>query len=196
MNDTERHVAEHVAEAAIIGIGGWAIVRWCKAFVTWWQRPSERTLMRQAIEGINGTLKGIDANMVRIIDQQAIQFAASEITFSESNRARWMCNDKGECVMANRKLQELFGLTAEEMKGYGWMDAIDPSQRERVSQEFKRLYHDQDFNYESTYPIRREGKLHSITAKAVKVVRAAGSPNGHVIAVYGTCEPFQHLIAA
>src|SRR5918993_329759 len=39
---------------------------------------------------------------------------------------------QGQCVYVNTALCELFGLTAKEAMGLGWMDRVHPDDRQRV----------------------------------------------------------------
>ena len=48
------------------------------------------------------------------------------------------CSPEGNCVFANDKLCDLFGLSNEEMMGSGWLDGIEPIERERVYSTWKK----------------------------------------------------------
>lgn len=45
----------------------------------------------------------------------------------------FMCEaDTGKCLWSNDHLNEFFGLDSASMKGFGWLTAIDPDDRDRV----------------------------------------------------------------
>lgn len=45
----------------------------------------------------------------------------------------FMCEtDTGKCIWSNDHLNEIFGLDSSDMKGNGWLQAIDEDDRERV----------------------------------------------------------------
>src|SRR5437899_11663639 len=49
------------------------------------------------------------------------------------------CDAAGNCIYVNERFCELMGLTAEEAQGDGWMRAIDPLDRQRIQDEWRRV---------------------------------------------------------
>ena len=173
----------------------------------WWKRPNERQLIRIAFAELTkattentGEIKGIREALQHgfeqannrigdVINQQAINAAATRIALGESAVARWTCDSNKMCVFTNSALQRMFGRSNEEMLHLGWLDAIPPHERRKVKANFDRLYaHEDDPRYDEHYPIVVGGVLKNIHARAVEVVR---DQHGKVLCVYGTCEPVQ-----
>lgn len=50
----------------------------------------------------------------------------------------WESDDRGNCVWASPKLCDLWGLTQDEMKGYGWITGVAEKDREVVRTEWDR----------------------------------------------------------
>lgn len=46
--------------------------------------------------------------------------------------AIYQSDAQGQCVYVNTALCELFGITAQEAMGLGWMDRVHPDDRQRV----------------------------------------------------------------
>jgi PAS domain S-box-containing protein len=46
--------------------------------------------------------------------------------------AIYQSDAQGQCIFVNSALCELFGLTAKEAMGSGWMDRVHPADRDRV----------------------------------------------------------------
>jgi len=62
--------------------------------------------------------------------------ALANLITSVSPVTLWLTNEKGETIYINKIWQEWVGGTLESQLGMGWLDAIVPEDRERITQEF------------------------------------------------------------
>ncbi len=96
------------------------------------------------------------------------------------------CQSDGICLYASRSLAGLFGLSQEEMRGYGWLDAIDgASERQRVQANWMAALANGS-PYRDTYRVhnRRTGERFIATAHAT----VSRNRNGKVLRIFGTVE--------
>ncbi len=84
----------------------------------------------------------------------------------------FMCqNTTGKCVWTNQYLNDIFGLDSTDMRGFGWLNSIDPIDRERVHKVW--IYSvNNNIPYECNYTIinQRNGNLYKVAAHAISVV--------------------------
>lgn len=92
----------------------------------------------------------------------------------------YLCSTDGECVMANRAICELFGLSRAEMMGRGWLAGIAPDDRARTWQRWQESISAR-IPYETSYLVRnqRTGQRWSITTVAVPIIDANGAVAGY-----------------
>jgi PAS domain S-box-containing protein len=191
-----------------------------KRISAWWKKPSKHDIalnlasdasvlaskvaqevadaVRQMSDATNRVATSLENGMREMSESlhnlalvQSIHQAATEIVMGESMTARWTCDSAGKCVFANRKCQELFGLSEQEMMDYGWMVRVPWDHRARVKADFERIYREEkgsSYNYAAQYPVeQKDGTIVNILSAAERVVY---DPTGkRVLAVYGTCEP-------
>lgn len=93
----------------------------------------------------------------------------------------------GCCIYANEYLtQQLFQMSAQEMMGWGWTNAIHADDRERVTQAWQRAVHTPPHEYAEEYRLqRRDGSVIWIRANAL-VLR---NPTGEVMGFIGISMP-------
>lgn len=61
----------------------------------------------------------------KIKDKVTISEMRQQIVWANLAIGYYECNKEGECTYANNNLCEMFGLSPEQMKGKGWLRAID-----------------------------------------------------------------------
>lgn len=83
----------------------------------------------------------------------------------------FICDTEGKCIWSNDFLNNMFGLDSTEMKGFGWLKSIIPSDRERVNEEWMYSIKNKTA-YESDYTIlnRRNADFIKVRASALAVL--------------------------
>lgn len=71
----------------------------------------------------------IDKSVVVLSGQQRVMF-------EWYNDGIWQSDLSGECIYANRSLSEMMGLSIDDLKGRGWVNAIHPEDRDKVYTEW------------------------------------------------------------
>jgi PAS domain S-box-containing protein len=95
----------------------------------------------------------------------------------------WTTNPEGEVVEDISTLRAFTGLSAQEMRGSGWMEAVHPEDRERTAHSWARSVRDQSF-YDSEYRMRRrDGEYRWMAVRGVPVLEEKGLVREWV----GTC---------
>lgn len=96
----------------------------------------------------------------------------------------YICEAKtGDCVLASLALCELWGVSHEDMKGRGWLIAIDPVEDRHKTWKVWMKAIQNELPYEATYRIKnhRTGARMSVTTIAVPVK----NKNEEVVCYYG-----------
>jgi PAS domain S-box-containing protein len=95
----------------------------------------------------------------------------------------WTVNAAAEVDMAIPAWQELTGQSVEEARGMGWMNAIHPDDRRRVSEAWHRAIETHGF-YEVEYRLRiHDGTWREIQARGVPIQKEDGTVKEYI----GTC---------
>ncbi len=122
---------------AAIAIGATAV-----AIFSWWKlwknvgKPLWKAIMTMHYELTNnggGSLKDITQKMstdVGII--MSVQGAMLKL----SETPMFRCDSEGRCTMVNKAWCELSGMTPTEADGWGWLNAVHYTHRERVRKDF------------------------------------------------------------
>jgi len=76
------------------------------------------------------------------------------------------CDKNGECIWVNRALSDLFGMTAEDMLGHGWLSAVEESQRALVLSEWMNAVK-KDIPYSWGYNITNQETKENFRVKAI-----------------------------
>lgn len=92
----------------------------------------------------------------------------TEVILDLSPHPVYECNPTGECIFANGLLCDLFGLSAEDMMGSGWLEGILPEERERVFETWQSSVNNK-IPYECSYTIRnrKTGVRHNAVTRAL-----------------------------
>lgn len=91
---------------------------------------------------------------------------------NSGNLAVFMCDQNGECTWASDSLLELYRLRSEEMMGTLWLRAVDPRDRRRVHEEWRRSVEEGypfDYNYRLEGGVRVHATAEALVDKSGKV---------------------------
>jgi PAS domain-containing protein len=110
-------------------------------------------------------------------DQELHRFAKDLLEIRLSISEQWLkigvyiCNKDGECTWTNEHLNNTFGLDSQEMLGFGWLSAIENSDRKRVNEEWIYAIENK-IPYDSEYKVvnNRDNLLILVKTKALAVV--------------------------
>jgi PAS domain S-box-containing protein len=95
----------------------------------------------------------------------------------------WTTNSQGEVEMAIPAWQDYTGQTAEEARGFGWMNAIREADRPRVAEAWRKAVQTRGL-YEVEYLVRaRDGSWQNVLARGVPV----RNPDGTIREYLGVC---------
>ena len=89
----------------------------------------------------------------------------------------------GRCVYANPRVQEMLGLTAEELARDGFVPAIDAEDRPTIEAEFAAAVADATEWQTEFRCRRRDGSAVTVALRAVPLRSPAGALTGHIAAV-------------
>jgi PAS domain S-box-containing protein len=130
----------------------------------------------------------LDQKRVRDDQRRAVEaLARSEERYrsfvTASGQVVWTTNAVGEVDSEIPEWQAYTGQTAEQARGLGWMAAIHPEDRARVTEAWRKAY-DSRRLYEVEYRLRlHDGTWRQIWARGVPVLE----PDGHIREFIGTC---------
>lgn len=93
----------------------------------------------------------------------------------------YICETTGRCIEANPYLCDLFGMSREEMMGFGWLNAVAPEHRQGVHADWMWALKT-DAPYRATYRVenQRDG-----SSTWVKTEAFTAKKDGVVIAIAG-----------
>jgi PAS domain S-box-containing protein len=95
----------------------------------------------------------------------------------------WTTDATGQVVLDIPAWQGFTGQTAEEARGFGWMNAIHSEDRAKVTEAWRRAYESRSI-YEVEYLVRRyDGAWRHILARGVPIKNSDGSVREYI----GTC---------
>ncbi len=105
-------------------------------------------------------------------------------TLTQSSPAGIVQTDaRGDCVFASTRWCELTGLTDQQAEGRGWVQSLDPEDRERVTAEWYGSIRD-GRPFEAEYRLRRpDGKVHWVLGVGTAVRNADGAVAGYLRSV-------------
>ena len=103
----------------------------------------------------------------------------------DSSIPQWECDAEGKCVRANISMCELFGLSQDQMDGWGWFESVSSIDRNRVHEQW---------TYACKYAVPYQAKYgvqNQITGESYDII-AEGFPvsdtHGVLIHWFGTCK--------
>lgn len=171
-----REVATGIIYPAVAGAGWWA-----------WAKLRQLGAIHKAIMPNGGSslldrVGAIEDDLVVLRDGQRARDDAN----GSGEVHTFECQVDGACLYASRSLSALFGLNMDEMKGYGWLDAIDgAAERQRVQSNWMAALANSS-PYRDTYRVhnRRTGERFIATAHAT----VSQNRNGRVLRIFGTVE--------
>jgi PAS domain S-box-containing protein len=86
----------------------------------------------------------------------------------------WTADPSGEIVGRQPELAAYTGLPPEQFRGWGWMDAVHPDDRDRVGAEWRRAL-GETCVFENEFRLRRaDGAWRRVSVRAVPVLEADG----------------------
>jgi len=96
------------------------------------------------------------------------------------------CNAEGKCILVNKAICDLFGLSPEEMLGTGWLNGVSPEDRESTIDSWMSAIA-KSIPYEHRYNVRnaRTGVLTPVRAFSA----AMKNVYGQIIGFHGTVQP-------
>lgn len=103
---------------------------------------------------------------------------------SKSEVGIYECNAAGECVSANEKVCEIFGMSEQEMLGRGWLKAIC-SDKSQVWHAWVSAVKE-NLPYEAEYNVRNQKTDKIVHVKTSAICHM--SISGKVLGYYGTLE--------
>lgn len=99
----------------------------------------------------------------------------------------YICDEDGQCIMVNTALCKLFGLSYQEMTGYGWLKAIGKDQAERDSTHAAWQYSvKNDVPYDMEYTVTNQQTQKKTHCRSS--AHALRTPTGEVLHYLGTVE--------
>ena len=86
----------------------------------------------------------------------------------------WTTNPAGQVVEDISMLRDFTGLSVDELKGRGWLEAVHPEDRERIADSWARSVRDQSFS-DTEYRMRRhDGEYRWMSVHGVPVLEEKG----------------------
>lgn len=93
--------------------------------------------------------------------------ATDHLLLDMSDIGHFETDGNGDCIWANKKYEEITGLTLLDLLGKGWVNCIHPEDREAVTAEWYAAVHDRrPFIYLFRY-LRPNGEIKSVRVQAV-----------------------------
>ncbi len=97
----------------------------------------------------------------------------------------WVMDQEGRALDVSQRWLEITGMTDEQWRGFGWLDALHPDDRQPTWDAMHR-------SFESGHPIDLEYRLRRSGRDAWKRMRSRGSPriggDGKIVCWYGCLE--------
>jgi len=83
----------------------------------------------------------------------------------------YICDLDGKCTWTNDYLNSMFGLDSNEMRGYGWLQAVHPADRQRTNNEWQyAIKNNIAYNCEYTICNKKDCIAIKVLAEAVAVL--------------------------
>ena len=135
-----------------------------------------RTLYESSVDGIITTHKRAEEELRRSEERcRAFIMATTQVV--------WTTNAGGELVVDMPRWREHTGQSEEAIRGWGWIDAVHPDDRERAAQVWKKAV-ETKCPLENEFRVRKyDGSYRLFFARGIPVLEADGSIREWV----GTC---------
>jgi len=103
----------------------------------------------------------------------------------DANVPQWECDAEGKLVRASHSMCDLFGLSQDQMEGWGWFDSISSKDRNRIHEQWTYACKNA-VPYQSKYTIenRSNGEIYDVIAEGFPV----SDTHGQLIHWFGTCK--------
>ena len=86
----------------------------------------------------------------------------------------------GECLALNPAGAEILGLEPERALGMGWLDSVDPLEREAVLEHWSRAAADRESFSTTFHVLSASGSERTVSCRVVPVSDRQGRPAGHL----------------
>lgn len=127
--------------------------------------------------------KKIIESLSRAYRNGAIREARQQFIESELGLPIFVCSKDGRCEYTNKELNELLGLDSGACSGFGWIEGVDPIQRQRVYEKWMYITeHSLPYYEEYTVVNQRTGEKTECVARA----RPAKDQDGEILCYVGT----------
>jgi len=73
----------------------------------------------------------------RIETRQLIEVQVRKALNNDAIYGIWESDSEGRCTYANRTYQRIVGRNYEDLEGWGWVSAVHPDDRKRITDEWK-----------------------------------------------------------
>ena len=100
-----------------------------------------------------------------------------DILETDANIGIYVCAVTGECIYANTTLCRMFGMSPEDMKGFGWVKPLVDPEAEYKHWKFSV---ENSLPYNSNYEVMRDGKVFMYHTEAEPKRTADGVVIGYV----------------
>lgn len=133
----------HWIFAIVVGAGiFFSQVKKARSFVMVFITPILAMLSfpNKLLNTIDSLAKAVDSLGLAMTDVHNLAIignAKASMIFEEDPIPRFECNTNGQFTWTNRALQEIFGLSGEQMKGDGWLAAIHPDDLDSVAKRWR-----------------------------------------------------------
>jgi PAS domain S-box-containing protein len=145
-------------------------------------------LVFQPLRGLDGRVEGVACIAFEVTElvraRQRAEALADDLrrseerfrTFAEATSIiLWSADHAGNIVEDSPSWREFTGQTYEQWRGYGWLDAIHPEDRDRTALTWQRAYSSRTL-YEVEYRLgRKEGGYSHVLARGVPLFYPDGS---------------------
>src|SRR5262245_23703331 len=94
---------------------------------------------------------------------------------SASSQDVWRTNERGEAFFVTTAWKEMTGQSLDEIKGFGWLDAVHPEDRPGCIAAWKKAEQERSW-YENEFRVRaRDGTYRTFQCRGVPILRDDGS---------------------
>ncbi|BAY98880.1 two-component hybrid sensor and regulator [Tolypothrix tenuis PCC 7101] len=134
----------------------------------------------------NGNLLGYIGTLTDITVRKEAEIALKEserryATLAEAAPvAIFRFNAEGECIYVNDRWSEMTGRTAESALGMGWVDALHPEDRDRISQEWDNGFDQGKFTQHEARYLHPDGTIIWHYCQAVPEISEDGRLMGYI----------------